>query len=276
MGVCSGVSATDFRRLVLGNIAAETESTTIRTALGQLQVATKLYAHQETVAQIQPAVADELWRLTQEAEAGSDLQFQLLKAFAQMVCAPHHCGVLRGLLEGSLSLPGRDIDTDLRWELLGGCVLLGEADDAEIDALLETDNTSNGQQAAARLRAMVPSGDVKKNTFDELLANEDLANVIVRSMTAGVGHVDDHRILESLIEPYFSSLKQIWESRIYKMGEYLLEGNLSWGFYNQSRVDAPHHCWWDPMTAPRRFCELSSSITRDWCESGHTGESRLR
>jgi len=232
------MSATDFRRLVLGNIAAETESTTIRTALGQLQVATKLYAHQETVAQIQPAVADELWRLTQEAEAGSDLQFQLLKAFAQMVCAPHHTGVLRGLLEGSLSLPGRDIDTDLRWELLGGCVLLGEADDAEIDALLETDNTSNGQQAAARLRAMVPSGDVKKNTFDELLANEDLANVIVRSMTAGVGHVNDPRILEGLIEPYFSSLKQIWESRTYKMAEYLVEGLFPSAITSQSLLDA--------------------------------------
>ena len=243
------MSATDFRRLVLGNIGAETESTTIRTALGQLQVATKLYADPSTVADIQPAVADKLWKLTEEAAAGSDLQFQLLKAFAQMACAPHHGETLLGLLEGTLTLPGREIDTDLRWELLGGRVLLGLAGSAEIDELLESDNTSNGQQAAARLRAMVPTSKVKKQTFDELLSNDELANVIVRSMTAGIGHVNDPALLEGLIEPYFESLQHIWESRTYKMAEYLVEGLFPSAITSEALLDATNH-WLETNDGP--------------------------
>jgi aminopeptidase N len=243
------MSATDFRTLVLGNIGAETESTTIRTALGQLQVATKLYADPDSVAEIQPAVTDELWRLTQNAESGSDMQFQLLKAFAHMACVPRHGETLRGLLEGTLSLPGREIDTDLRWELLGGLVLLGQADSADIDELLQTDNTSNGQQAAARLRAMVPSAEVKRQMFDELLSNDELANVIVRSMTAGIGHVNDPAVLEGLIEPYFASLEQIWDTRTYKMAEYLVEGLFPSAITSQALLDAADH-WLDNNDGP--------------------------
>ena len=243
------MSATDFRRLVLGNIGAETESTTIRTALGQLQVATKLYADPSTVADIRPVVTDELWKLTEEAAAGSDLQFQLLKAFAQMACAPHHGETLLGLLEGTLTLPGREIDTDLRWELLGGRVLLGLAGSAEIDELLESDNTSNGQQAAARLRAMVPTSEVKKQTFDELLSNDELANVIVRSMTAGIGHVNDPALLDGLIEPYFESLQHIWESRTYKMAEYLVEGLFPSAITSEALLDATNQ-WLETNDGP--------------------------
>lgn len=243
------MSATDFRTLVLGNIGAETESTTIRTALGQLQVATKLYADPDSVAEIQPAVTDELWRLTQNAESGSDMQFQLLKAFAHMACVPRHGETLRGLLEGTLSLPGREIDTDLRWELLGGLVLLGQADSADIDELLQTDDTSNGQQAAARLRAMVPSAEVKRQMFDELLSNDELANVIVRSMTAGIGHVNDPAVLQGLIEPYFASLEQIWDTRTYKMAEYLVEGLFPSAITSQGLLDAADH-WLDNNDGP--------------------------
>ena len=241
--------ATEFRELVLDNIGQETESTTIRTALGQLQLATKLYSQQDTVAEVQASVADRLWGLTQEAVAGSDLQFQLLKAFAQMVCTPQHAVTLRGVLDGSLTLPGRDIDTDLRWELLAGLVLLGEAGADEVDTQLEADNTSNGQQSAARLRAMIPTPAAKQATFDELLTNDDIPNVIVRSMTAGFGHVNDPALLEPLIAPYFSSLQTIWGSRTYKMAEYLVEGLFPSALTTDALRDATEQ-WLDTHEGP--------------------------
>jgi len=116
------IPARDFRRLILSNLGEETESTTIRTVLGQLQVVTKLYADPDTVPGAQVEVADRLWEMTQSAKPGSDSQFQFLKAFSQMVCTDEHAKHLLGLREGTLSLPGLEIDTDLHWDLLGGLV----------------------------------------------------------------------------------------------------------------------------------------------------------
>ena len=216
--------ARDFRALVLNNLESETESTTIRTALGQLSAVTKLYAAPDTLEQAQREVADALWSWGKRATPGSDAQFQFVKAFASLACTEEHGAALSALLSGSQVLEGLTVDTDLAWELMGGLVLLGNAGEAEIAERLASDNTSNGQQAAARLRAMIPSVEAKSKIFAELTEDASIPNAIVRSMTMGYNHVNDPQVLTSLIEPYFESLVRLWESRTYKIAEYLVDG----------------------------------------------------
>ncbi len=149
------------------------------------------------------------------------------------------------------------IDTDLRWELLGGLVLLGVAGEAEISAALTNDNTSNGQQAAARLRAMRPSADAKKETFEELVASTELPNLIIRSATMGYNHVNDPAVLDGLVESYFEALLPIWESRTYKIAEYLVEGLYPVALVNDHIQEATE-MWLDTADAPpalRRMVE---------------------
>jgi len=216
--------ARDFRALVLNNLESETESTTIRTALGQLSAVTKLYAAPDTVEQAQREVADSLWSWTTRAAAGSDTQFQFVKAFASLACTDEHAAALSALLDGSQVVEGLAVDTDLAWELMGGLVLLGKVGEDEIAQRLASDNTSNGQQAAARLRAMIPTPGAKAKIFAELNQDASIPNAIVRSMTMGYNHVKDPQVLASLIEPYFESLVGLWESRTYKIAEYLVDG----------------------------------------------------
>ncbi len=249
--------ARDYRTLVLANLDSETESTTIRTVLGQLSLVTKIYADPATTADAQEVVADTLWRWTTEADAGSDAQFQFVKAFASLVTHDAHAANLNALLEGTLKLEGLEIDTDLRWELLGGLVLLGVAGEAEIAAALTNDNTSNGQQAAARLRAMRPSADAKKETFEELVASTELPNLIIRSATMGYNHVNDPAVLDGLVESYFEALLPIWESRTYKIAEYLVEGLYPVSLVNDHIQEATE-MWLDTADAPpalRRMVE---------------------
>ncbi len=249
--------ARDYRTLVLANLDSETESTTIRTVLGQLSLVTKIYADPATTADAQEVVADTLWRWTTEADAGSDAQFQFVKAFASLVTHDAHAANLNALLEGTLKLEGLEIDTDLRWELLGGLVLLGVAGEAEIVAALTNDNTSNGQQAAARLRALRPSADAKKDTFEELVASTELPNLIIRSATMGYNHVNDPAVLDGLVESYFEALLPIWESRTYKIAEYLVEGLYPVSLVNDHIQEATE-MWLDTADAPpalRRMVE---------------------
>ncbi len=216
--------ASDYVRLVLGNIASETESTTIRTTLSQLGTVARLYVAPEKRDATITAVGDALWRLAQEAEAGTDAQFQFVKFFANIASTAEHATTLAGLRDGTISLPGLEIDTDLSWELLEGLVLVGTATEADVDAALAADNTSNGQQAAARARATFPTAEAKQAAFDSLVSSDELPNAIVRNVTLGYLHTNDPSSLQSLVSPYFAAITDIWNSRSYKIAEYLVLG----------------------------------------------------
>jgi aminopeptidase N len=218
------MAASDFRDMVLGNILWETESTTVRTLLAQLHTATTLYSAPATRAVVHEQVAGDLWSMASEATAGSDLQFQLVKAFAQLAVTDSHADALAALRSGETTLPGLAIDQDLSWELLGGLVLTGRAGVPDIDLALAADNTSNGAQHAARLKAMVPTAEAKETVVSELLTNETIPNALVRQMTVGYTHVNDPRLLAGQVDRYFSALHRVWTARTYKMAEYIVEG----------------------------------------------------
>jgi aminopeptidase N len=233
--------ASDYVRLVLGNIATETESTTIRTTLGQLGLATKQYVAPERRTETLIRVGDALWSLAREAEPGSDAQFQFVKFFASLASTPVHASALKGLHDGSAPLEGLEIDTDLGWEILEGLVLNGEAGKSEIEAALAKDNTSNGQQAAARVTAAIPTAEAKLAAFESLVdpaAGSEPSNAIVRQTAIGCQHTNDPSSLEPLVPRYFGALGDIWKSRSYHIAETLAVGLYPAPLASRELVDA--------------------------------------
>ena len=230
--------ASDYVDLVLDNIASETESTTIRVTLSQLQTATRFYVapakRDATIAK----VGDALWALTQEAEAASDEQFQFVKVFAAIASTPAHVAALQALRVGTSPLKGLEIDADLDWELLEGLVLNGAAGQAEIDAALLGDNTANGQQSAARATATIPTAAAKKAAFDSLVTKDDQSNVIVRSIGVGYTHTNDPSSLAGQVAPYFDAITTIWKTRSYKIAEYIVFGLYPTPLVSQELADA--------------------------------------
>ena len=234
----------DYVQLVLNNIAAETESTTIRTTLTQLTSVARYYVDPAVRSATIATVGDGLWTLAQGADAASDAQFQFVKFFANIASTPEHVAALRGLLDGSIALDGLEIDTDLRWELIEGLALNNAISDAEIESALHADNTSNGQQAAARARAAVPTAEAKATAFASLADSDTLSNAIVRAVTMGFQHTNDPSSLAALVEPYFSSLDEIWATRSYKIAEHFVEGLYPAPLASQELVDATN-TWLD-------------------------------
>ena len=230
--------ASDYVRLVLGNIANETESTTIRTTLGQLGLVAKQYVAPERRAETLTHIGDTLWMLATGATPGSDAQFQFVKFFAAFASTTEHATTLAGLRDGTAPLEGLEIDTDLGWEILEGLVLTGVVDQPEIDIALAADNTSNGQQAAARASASIPTAEGKSAAFNSLVDSNALPNSIVHNVTLGYLHVNDPSVLESLVEPYFAALGDIWSSRSYKIAEYIIVGLYPSPLASSALVDA--------------------------------------
>ncbi|WP_020074926.1 aminopeptidase N [Cryocola sp. 340MFSha3.1] len=242
-------SASDYVHLVLGNIASETESTTIRTTLNQLVLAASAYVAPERQKQTAQDAASALWELAKGAEAGSDAQFQFVKFFAALASTDEQLETVAALRDGSVTLEGLTIDTDLSWELLIALVAGGAAGNAEIDAALAADNTANGGQFAAQARASIPTLEGKQAAWDSVFGSDSLPNTIVRYTGIGFQRAKDKSVLAQFVEPYFAALQQIWTSRTYKIAEYLVEGMYPAPLANEALRDATR-AWLDANPEP--------------------------
>ena len=231
-------AASEYVKLVLGNIASESESTTIRVTLTQLLTTARFYVAPAKRDATIKQVGDALWSLAQNAKAGSDEQFQFVKFFASIASTPTHVAALQSLRDGTNPLKGLEVDADLDWEVLDGLVLNGVAGQAEIDAALAKDNTANGQQSAARATATMPSAAAKKAAFDSLVSKDDQSNVIVRSIGVGYTHTNDPAALAGQVAPYFDAITTVWKSRSYKIAEYIVEGMYPTPLVSKELADA--------------------------------------
>lgn len=217
-------SASDYVDLVLRNIGSETESTTVRTTLAQLQLAANSYVAPDTRDATRQKVADALWTLAEGAEAGSDSQLQFVTAFASAATTASQWEKVRQVRDGEVSFDGLEIDTDLSWQLLVSLAAGGLVTAGDIDAALAADNTAKGGEFAAQAKAALPNADAKAAAWSSLVDNDDLPNTIVRSAALGFVHPAGRDLLGAFVEPYFAALLPIWESRSYKIAEYLIFG----------------------------------------------------
>lgn len=235
-------AASRFVDVVLRHIAAETQSTTLRTLIGQLLLAAASYVAPERRAATLERVADALWQLAVDAEPGSDRQFQFVRAFAQLASTSDQLDTVLALLEERAPLDGLDIDTDLGWELLISLAAGGRTTSEEIEAALAEDRTATGQQSAAHARAALPTAAAKTAAWDSVFSTADLPNAIVRATGLGLLRAHDLSLLVPFIDRYFDSLLEIWNSRSYAIAEEIIEG-----FYPAPLVSEPlraaSHLW---------------------------------
>ena len=250
-------AASDFVRLVLGNIGSETESTTLRTTLNQLVLSVNTYVAPERRVSIAQQAASGLWDLASSAEAGSDAQFQFVKFFAVLASTADQLDKVAGLRDGSIVLEGLTTDTDLSWELLTSLVTGGRAGSAEIDAALTADNTATGAQAAAQARAAIPTAEGKAAAWSSVFDSDDLPNTIVRMTGVGFQRVHDTSLLEPYVSRYFDSLQSVWASRTYKIAEYLVEGMYPFPLVD-SRLAEATRAWLDANQEPAALRRLVS------------------
>lgn len=216
-------SASRFADLVLATIGSLTDSTVVMVLLRQLFTAVHHYSAPATRDALAARVGDALFDLAEAAPAGSDLQFQLVKAAALHAHTPAQLDHVQDLHSGATALPGLAVDTDLRWDLLTALVAGGRAGEEEIAATLAGDRTANGEQAAARARAALPSAAGKRAAWEAVMAGT-LPNAIQQATIGGLTHVWDRHLLEEFVEPYFDALEETWSGRTSEMAEQVVVG----------------------------------------------------
>ncbi|MGM0385512.1 MAG: aminopeptidase N [Actinomycetota bacterium] len=260
-------SASRFSDLVLAVVGSLIDSTVVMVLLRQLFTTVHHYSAPATRNALATRVGDELLGHAEAATAGSDLQFQLVKAAASHAHTAEQLDRIAGLLDGTAALEGLTVDTDLRWDLLTALVVGGRAGTAEIDDALAQDRTANGEQAAARARAALPTAADKRAAWDAVMAGT-LPNAIQQATIGGLTHVLDRSLLEEFVEPYFDALEDTWAQRTSEMAEQVVVGLFPLRLVGLGAVDVVKRAqrWLDehPGAAPalRRLVVESTDTAR--------------
>ncbi len=214
----------DFVRLVLNNLASETESTVLRQVVAQAALVAASYVDPAVREETLVALGDGLRTLAWDADGGSDAQFQFVRGLASLARTDAQLDAVHALLSGTSSLPGLDVDTDLRWDLLIALVAGGRAGEAEIVATLAADDTATGRESAAHARAAIPTAEGKAAAWASVVDSAALPNATVRSTLLGFRRAIDRSLLEPYVDRYFTAVEGLWADRSFAIADALASG----------------------------------------------------
>ncbi len=187
-----------------------------------------------------PAHRDELRRrtlarleeLTRSADGASDAQLQLATAWLEMLAPGDDTAYARSLLDGTETLPGLQLDNDMRWRLLTALAACGSADEAEVEAENARDNTATGRELAAQALAARPTPEAKAEAWRRAIEEDGLSNAVVAHIGLGFSRHGVEHILQEYVDPYHAVIEQVWTERPLAMAEAVVKL-----FYPQTLAD---------------------------------------
>ncbi len=148
------------------------------------------------------------WMLA--ADPGSDHQLAYAQALAGIATTAASLELLAGLLDGSRSLDGLVVDTELRWQFLHRLVSRGMAGPAEVEAELARDLTDAGERHAQTCLAAIPSAAAKAAAWSRIV-DPSLPNATFRAALRGFADIDQDEVLAPYAEKFFEALPLIWQ-----------------------------------------------------------------
>ncbi|WP_030564164.1 aminopeptidase N [Streptomyces aureocirculatus] len=214
----------DYLSLVLSGIGKESDIGVVQSLHRQVKLALDLYAA--------PAHRDAL--LTRWTEAtleqlraavpGSDHQLAWARAFAATARSESDLALLEGLLDGSESIDGLAVDTELRWAFVARLAATGRLDEAGIAAEFERDRTAAGERHAAAARAARPTAAAKAEAWASVVESDKLPNAVQEAVISGFVQTDQRELLASYTQKYFDAVAGVWESRSHEMAQQIVVG----------------------------------------------------
>ena len=232
------MAARDYLSLVLSGIGRESDIGVVQSLQRQAMLAVDLYADPAWRSQGRTLLADAALEQLRAAAGGSDHQLAWARAFASVAITEEHLALLSGLLDGSRTIDGLAVDTELRWTLLERLSATGVADEAAVAAELARDNTDAGQQHAGSCRAARPTVEAKEAAWAAVVEAETLTNTLQEAVIGGFVQRDQRELLAPWTAKYFAAIKGIFEERSHEMGQQIIVGLYPSLQVSQETLDA--------------------------------------
>ena len=243
------MAATDFVRLVLANIGAETDAWGVTRIPAMAATAVNYYSDPATRASLTSEWEDGLRRLVGAAAPGSDHQLTFVRQWAAAARSRAGLDEVAGLLEGTVAFDGLAVDQEMRWGLLTALAAKGRAGEEEIAAELARDNTISGQEQAAAARVAQPTVEAKEAGWKAVL-DPQTPNETARETIASLHRFGQEDVTAGYVAKYLRAAEHVMETLGFHKGSTVLE----YGFPKQlgdAEVLADLDTWLATSPAPK-------------------------
>ncbi|MDI3404247.1 aminopeptidase N [Streptomyces cavernicola] len=218
------LAARDYLSLVLSSIGKESDIGVVQSLHRQVKLALELYAAPDWRETGLTRWTEAALTHLKAAEPGSDHQLAWARAFAAAARTTEQLDLLAALLDGTETVEGLAVDTELRWAFLERLASTGRAGEKEIAAEYERDRTAAGERHAATARAARPTAEAKAEAWASVVAADKLPNAVQEAVIAGFVQVDQRELLAPYTEKYFAAVKDVWASRSHEMAQQIAVG----------------------------------------------------
>ncbi|MFI8072250.1 aminopeptidase N [Streptomyces sp. NPDC086033] len=147
------------------------------------------------------------------AGPGSEQQLAWARFFARTAESPAGLDLLQGLLDGTATIDGLDVDQELRWAFLQPLTVWGLADEKALAAELARDDTASGKRHQVRCLAARPSEAVKAQAWAQVVESDALSNALAEATISGFSQPSQRNLLEPYAEKYFAVIERVWRDR---------------------------------------------------------------
>jgi len=251
----------DYLSLVLSGIGKESDIGVVQSLQRQVKLAIDLYADPAAREALLTRWTDATLAHLRAAEAGSDHQLAWARAFAASARTPEQLDLLDALLEGTQTVEGLAVDTELRWSFVQRLAAVGRFDEDQIAGEYERDKTAAGERHAATARAARPTPEAKAEAWASVIESDKLPNAVQEAVIGGFVQTDQRELLEPYTDKYFAVVKDAWDSRSHEIAQ-----QIAIGFYPAIQVSqetlAKTDAWLasaEPNAALRRLVSESRS-----------------
>ncbi|MFJ9584874.1 aminopeptidase N [Streptomyces acidicola] len=157
------------------------------------------------------------------ADHGSEHQLAWARFFARVTDEPGF-ELLTGLLDGTATVGGLQVDQELRWALLDTLATHGVVGEKELAAELVRDDTASGRRHQVRCLAARPSAAVKAQAWASVVESDTLSNALVEATIAGFGRPSQRELTAPYAEKYFAAIERVWAQRSIQIGMNVVSG----------------------------------------------------
>ncbi|HEY0487680.1 MAG TPA: aminopeptidase N [Mycobacteriales bacterium] len=230
--------ARDYVRMVLRAMPSEKTSSLILDGIRNAKTALAQYVDPSWAPEGWTLLADTALSTLEAGEPGSDAQLQWSRAFADAARTPGHLARVAGILDGSVTVPGLAVDTDLRWYLLQALAAGGAADEPEIAAELARDNTAAGRRKATTARALRPRAEAKAEAWRLAAEDDSVPNAVMEAAIGGFAHSAQLDLLRPYVGRYFAEVAAVWARRTSEVAQNMVIGLFPRLFVEQATLEA--------------------------------------
>ncbi|MCL6670593.1 aminopeptidase N [Streptomyces panaciradicis] len=183
-------------------------------------------------------LAEGALRELRAAGPGGEQQLAWARFLATVASAPDDLRLLRGLLEGTETIDGLEVDQELRWAFLEPLAAHGAADETVLAAELARDDTASGKRHQVRCLAARPSEAVKAQAWAQVVESDALSNALVEATITGFGQPSQRELTAPYASKYFEVIERVWQERSIQIGMDVVRGLFPALQDSQATLDA--------------------------------------